>query len=61
MAAAAALAQQPVGGSGLWAPPEGGLLQQIQEWRADSVRRKRKRAMNRHKHRKRLAKLRMRK
>lgn len=33
----------------------------LQEWRADSVRRKRKRAMNKHKHRKRRKLLRMRK
>lgn len=52
--------QQPALG-GLWGPPQGGLLHPILEWRADSVRRKRKRAMNRHKHRKRLAKMRMRK
>ncbi len=57
---AAALLQQPVpatSANGLWAPQNG----EVVEWRADSVRRKRKRAMNKHKHRKRRKLNRMRK
>ncbi|PSC69764.1 4 -phosphopantetheinyl transferase [Micractinium conductrix] len=61
LAAAAAAAQQPSPAAGvargLWAPQQGEVL----EWRADSVRRKRKRAMNKHKHRKRRKLNRMRK
>jgi hypothetical protein len=47
--------------SELWAPQEGGVMRQLQELWADSVRRKRKHKMNKHKHRKRRKLQRMRK
>ena len=53
-AVAAALSQRAAApAAGLWAPHQGGLVRRLQEMWADSVRRKRKRAMNKHKHRKR--------
>lgn len=50
--AAAGLVPLPTpAAGGLVAPQQGGLLRQLEQLWADSVRRKRKRAMNKHKHR----------